>query len=267
MNNKIDPCDTMRVSLIAAAVGHQQCTKTGACVIPLPGTDRVIAIGAPAEVERLLGAHAPATAKLTPERIEELYAPFMHELPARAALRDFARAIEREVLGAHAGVVANDTVSTLDRWKGHEIMNDPSLDCVEFVRLDEALAILAAPAAQAPVPNAEEVRRAALEEAAKAAENTDVATVTWQSQVCDDGYETRDRIAKAIRALATKEESAEAPSDTARDAALTAARAWIVEHRPALTLSRQATIDSYMAVLDQIDAAMSHGAQREKGGE
>jgi hypothetical protein len=56
MNNKIDPCDTMRVNLIAAAVGLQQCTKTAANIIPIPGGDRVIAIGTPAQVRGLLAA-------------------------------------------------------------------------------------------------------------------------------------------------------------------------------------------------------------------
>lgn len=54
MDNKIDPCDTMRNNLIAEALGLQHCTKTAANVVELPGTDRVIAIGTPAEVARLL---------------------------------------------------------------------------------------------------------------------------------------------------------------------------------------------------------------------
>ena len=55
MDNKIDPCDTMRVNLIAAAVGLQQCTKTESNIVPIPGGDRVIAIGTPAQVRALLG--------------------------------------------------------------------------------------------------------------------------------------------------------------------------------------------------------------------
>ena len=54
MNNKIDPCDTMRNNLIAAAVGLQQCTKTASNLVPIPGGDRVIAIGTPAQVTQLL---------------------------------------------------------------------------------------------------------------------------------------------------------------------------------------------------------------------
>ena len=54
MNNKIDPCDTMRVNLIAAAVGLQQCTKTDSNIVHVPGGDRVIAIGTPAQVRALL---------------------------------------------------------------------------------------------------------------------------------------------------------------------------------------------------------------------
>lgn len=59
MDNKIDPCDTMRTNLIAAAAGLQQCTKTAANIIPIPGGDRVIAIGTPVRVRALLAA-APA---------------------------------------------------------------------------------------------------------------------------------------------------------------------------------------------------------------
>ena len=56
MTNKIDPCDTMRNNLIAATVGLQQCTKTASNIIPIPGGERVIAIGTPAEVCALLAA-------------------------------------------------------------------------------------------------------------------------------------------------------------------------------------------------------------------
>lgn len=59
MNTKIAPCDTMRVNLIAAAVGLQHCTSTEANVVPIPGGDRVIAIGTPAQVAMLLRAHVP----------------------------------------------------------------------------------------------------------------------------------------------------------------------------------------------------------------
>lgn len=54
-----DLCEHTRIRLIAAAVGHQQCTKTESNIIPLPGTDRVIAIGTPAQVAMLLRAHVP----------------------------------------------------------------------------------------------------------------------------------------------------------------------------------------------------------------
>jgi hypothetical protein len=56
MDNKIDPCDALRVNLIAAAVGLQQCTKTASNIVPIPGGDRVIAIGTPAQIAQLLGA-------------------------------------------------------------------------------------------------------------------------------------------------------------------------------------------------------------------
>jgi hypothetical protein len=55
MHNKIDPkCEHTRIRLIAAAIGHQQCTKTAANVIPIPGTERYIAIGTPLEIRALL---------------------------------------------------------------------------------------------------------------------------------------------------------------------------------------------------------------------
>jgi hypothetical protein len=53
MDNK-DLCEHTRIRLIAAAIGHQQCTKTVANVIPLPGTERFITIGTSAEVRALL---------------------------------------------------------------------------------------------------------------------------------------------------------------------------------------------------------------------
>ena len=54
MDNKIDPCDTMRNNLIAAAIGLQQCTKTASNIVPIPGGDRVIVIGTPAQIAQLL---------------------------------------------------------------------------------------------------------------------------------------------------------------------------------------------------------------------
>jgi hypothetical protein len=58
-----DLCEHTRIRLIAAAVGHQQCTKTEANVIPIPGGDRVITIGTPAEVRGMLEDAAPASAQ------------------------------------------------------------------------------------------------------------------------------------------------------------------------------------------------------------
>lgn len=54
MTNKIDLCEHTRIRLIAAAIGHQQCTKTAACIVTVPGGDRVIAIGTPTEIAKLL---------------------------------------------------------------------------------------------------------------------------------------------------------------------------------------------------------------------
>lgn len=38
-------CESAKIRLIANALGLQQCTKTAACIIPIPGTQDVIAIG------------------------------------------------------------------------------------------------------------------------------------------------------------------------------------------------------------------------------
>jgi len=60
--NKIDTtCEHLKLRLIAAAVGLQQCARTETNLIPLPGGERIVAIGTPAEVARLLEI-APASA-------------------------------------------------------------------------------------------------------------------------------------------------------------------------------------------------------------
>jgi hypothetical protein len=61
MDNKIDTtCEHIKVRLIAAAVGLQECTKTAANIVPLPGTGRFVVIGAPADVWQLLRKQMPA---------------------------------------------------------------------------------------------------------------------------------------------------------------------------------------------------------------
>lgn len=75
MNNKIDPCNTMRVNLIAAAVGLQQCTKTESNIVHIPGGDRVIAIGTPAEVRALVKAEMPPELKAAIEEAAKTRAP------------------------------------------------------------------------------------------------------------------------------------------------------------------------------------------------
>jgi hypothetical protein len=59
---KIDPCDTMRNNLIAAALGLQHCTKTAANIVPIPSGKRFVVIGTASEVSRLLEI-APAAAE------------------------------------------------------------------------------------------------------------------------------------------------------------------------------------------------------------
>ena len=76
MNTKIDPCDTMRNNLIAAAVGLQQCTKTASNIVHIPGGDRVIAIGTPAQVRALLPKRElPPELKAAIEEAEKTRAP------------------------------------------------------------------------------------------------------------------------------------------------------------------------------------------------
>ncbi len=78
MQSKIDPCETMRNNLIAAAIGLQQCTKTAADLVPL-SDGRVIAIGTPADVERLLATQVQAAAPATidTEEFRELLAQLL----------------------------------------------------------------------------------------------------------------------------------------------------------------------------------------------
>lgn len=51
-----DLCEHTRIRLIAAAIGLQQCTKTESNIVHIPGGERVIAIGTPAQVRGMLGA-------------------------------------------------------------------------------------------------------------------------------------------------------------------------------------------------------------------
>lgn len=62
MDNKIDPkCEHTRIRLIAAAIGHQQCTKTESTLIPLPGTPKFIAIGTLPAIAKVLMVEPPAS--------------------------------------------------------------------------------------------------------------------------------------------------------------------------------------------------------------
>ncbi len=51
--SKIDPCDTMRNNLIAAALGLQACTKTDGTEVLVPGTNKRILIGDDAYLARV----------------------------------------------------------------------------------------------------------------------------------------------------------------------------------------------------------------------
>lgn len=50
------PHEVRRLRLLAAALELQHFTRTESNVLPIPGGDRVIAIGTPAQVRALLGA-------------------------------------------------------------------------------------------------------------------------------------------------------------------------------------------------------------------
>lgn len=61
MTQHINPCETARVRVLAAALVLQQCTKTACNIVPIPGKGQIIAIGTKADVARLLEL-APAAA-------------------------------------------------------------------------------------------------------------------------------------------------------------------------------------------------------------
>lgn len=60
MNQPIDQCEHIRLTLIANATALQHCKQTEANVIPIPGTDRHILIGNNAALTRLLELSQPA---------------------------------------------------------------------------------------------------------------------------------------------------------------------------------------------------------------
>ena len=60
--------EAKRLRLLAAVLELQHYTRTEANVLPIPGGDRVIAIGTPAQVAQLL----PTAAGLTSQQIDKL---------------------------------------------------------------------------------------------------------------------------------------------------------------------------------------------------
>lgn len=157
-------------------------SKTGSAFLPLDG-DMYVAVGTLAGIASVagkeVGESAPAAAG-----IEGLtrYAPRVNLLDSIAWMEADAEGgyvkfadVER-LLGAHAGVEAVELPAIL--FDGHSVFQEItahlgkehcySPDAVSAT-LDAVVRLIrkdgAAPAAQAPVQNAEEVRRAALEEA------------------------------------------------------------------------------------------------------
>ena len=243
-----------------------------------------------ADVERLLGARAQVAANLTDKRIEKLWheAGCKVSVDTKAMKFEFARAIEREVLGAHAGVVAAEPVDAayVRRLEGHALClldaatvyafaymqdeaEDPE-DCVcgeeqherakaVFAAIKSLSKVLdAAPAAQAPVQNDEEVRSIVREAVEAAFEER-------------DGW--RVKIAAAVRALASKEvAAAAAPSETAL---LDSMDAWVEQNKRAGHNYFVFAFDTISSAREQIAAddtlrdalKAQQSAQREKGGE
>jgi hypothetical protein len=111
-----DLCEHTRIRLIAAAVGHQQCTKTASNIIHIPGGDRVIAIGTPAQVRALLpeqnnececGANAWCDFYTGPVKTHDICAMCDRKRPARSddglrlAVREMAAALEAREWAEH----------------------------------------------------------------------------------------------------------------------------------------------------------------------
>lgn len=61
MNQK-DLCEHTRIPLIAAAIGHQQCTATDGTEVLIPGTDKRILIGSDAYLAKVAGRAASVPA-------------------------------------------------------------------------------------------------------------------------------------------------------------------------------------------------------------
>lgn len=84
----------------SSAIGHGN-SDIGPCLT----YDKAQAFGVGCFGQKRVVVSVGASTVLTDERIEELFRPLMPNLPAKSALRQFARAIEREV-AAQAGQVA-----------------------------------------------------------------------------------------------------------------------------------------------------------------
>jgi hypothetical protein len=119
----MDPQDLRnhtKIRLIAAALGHQQCTKTEACLIPLPGTERVIAIGTAERVRELLptmadslSANPDALARRAPAPADEraLAEWIAREMPAGTVIGDPAWWAARIARAAHQAAPAEESTN------------------------------------------------------------------------------------------------------------------------------------------------------------
>lgn len=133
-----DLCEHTRIRLIAAAVGHQQCTCTDGTEERIPGTRKRILIGDDAYLARVaLPAAEKPTGDLTDEQIIEIMAKYSRclepglysqtEFDCAEDMIGFARAVERAAIAAHlerqaqAAPAAPEQVQAIPGLKVEEI--------------------------------------------------------------------------------------------------------------------------------------------------
>jgi hypothetical protein len=170
METKIDPCDTMRNNLIAAALGLEQCTQTDGTETLIPGTSKRILVGDDAYLARVVApaaAEQPMTGDLR-QAIEKALEGTHIEDGSVSAFDGVADNIEREVA---AYIARQPAIAAPEGWrdriyktmdnafliadskgKGADgaLVIDDTQAGVEFA-MDQIEAILAAPAIAARV--------------------------------------------------------------------------------------------------------------------
>ena len=109
-----DLCEHTRIRLIAAAVGFQQCTKTASNIVHIPGGERVIAIGTPAQVRALLPGRSSRT------DISQRLREHATNLNLSQDLRDDLDAATEEIERYYSGMMA---------WKRTAEVKDAAAIC------------------------------------------------------------------------------------------------------------------------------------------